>query len=328
MLQARYIEFIERLAAESGTQKEEIDKRIKQKQASLSGLVTLEGASLIIAKELGINFDKRKVKLSELLTGMRDIEFIGKIMKIYPVRSYMQGRDRSIEGKIGSMFVADETGSVRVVLWDMKHVSMLEKQELSEGDIIHIKAADVRGADFKELHLTNKSSLEKSNEKIETIKITPSYHLHPKKISDLQEGDRASVRAFVVQIFSPNFFATCPDCNTRAAPSEDKFLCKTHGEVVPKWKPFLSMFVDDGFGNIRAIAFGDAVTKILGLDEEKILEFKNNLEGFEAIKDDILGKEFFLDGKTQNNAFYKRIEFVVNNVHDVNLEELIKEMQK
>ena len=61
---------VERISKASGLPIEEIERKIEAKRAKLSGLVSKEGACQIIAAELGINFDKERMKISELVQGM------------------------------------------------------------------------------------------------------------------------------------------------------------------------------------------------------------------------------------------------------------------
>ena len=125
------VKLIERISKSSGLSAEEIDRMIEGKRAKLSGLVSRDGAAQIIAAELGVVFENECLKISELMDGMKRVRTIGKITKIEPVREYNKnGR----EGKIGVMFVGDDSSSIRLVLWDMHHIALIENKELKEGE--------------------------------------------------------------------------------------------------------------------------------------------------------------------------------------------------
>ena len=83
-----YIQLVERIAIASNLPREEIERKVEAKRAKLSGLVSKEGAAQIIAAELGINLDNERLKISELLQGMRRAKIIGKVINISPVRSF------------------------------------------------------------------------------------------------------------------------------------------------------------------------------------------------------------------------------------------------
>src|SRR3989338_2826939 len=104
MIKAGYEQLKERISKSSGLSSDEVERRIDAKIAKLSGLISKEGAAQIVAAELGVNFDKQKVKLSELLSGMRKVSATGKITDIFPVRTYTRGGK---EGKVVNFIIAD-----------------------------------------------------------------------------------------------------------------------------------------------------------------------------------------------------------------------------
>ena len=119
-----YSQLAERIAKASGRSVDEVHRLVEAKRAKLSGLISREGAAQIVASELGINFDKEKVKIGEIVEGIKKVNVIGKIIEMNPVREY---KKENRQGKIGSFLLADETGNIRVVLWDTNHISLIEK---------------------------------------------------------------------------------------------------------------------------------------------------------------------------------------------------------
>jgi hypothetical protein len=73
MVDINYEKMVERIAKSSGLGVDEIRRKIEAKRAKLSGLISLEGAAQVIAAELGINFENEKVKIDELMPGMRKV---------------------------------------------------------------------------------------------------------------------------------------------------------------------------------------------------------------------------------------------------------------
>ncbi len=82
MVQVAYEQLLERISRASELSVSDIERRVEAKRAKLSGLVSKEGAAQIVAAELGINFEKQKVKINELMSGKR-ANFSGKIIKLY-----------------------------------------------------------------------------------------------------------------------------------------------------------------------------------------------------------------------------------------------------
>ena len=313
MLQA-YNKIVEKISRVSGKTEEEVNRLVEAKRAKLSGLISREGAAQIIAAELGINFDKEKAKVNELLPGMKKVNILGKIIKIFPVKEY---HTNNREGKIGSLILADETGNIRVVLWDTNHIDLIEKEIIKEGDFIDITNANFRGT---EIHLTGFSDVKKSTEIIDNVKTVLEYS--EKRISELGLGGGFKVRAIIVQAFEPKFFLTCPECNTKAVEEGDGYKCEKHGKILPRKRSLLSIVLDDGSNSIRAVLFSEQIEN-LGLKEEDLQP-----ERFPDVKSNLLGRESFFLGSVRQNKLFNTNEFFVSNVEDLDIEKLIESLEK
>ena len=136
-----YIQLVERIANSANLSKEEIERKVEAKRAKLSGLVSKEGAAQIVAAELGINLDQEKLKISELVHGMKRANVRGKIIKMFPVRSYEKNGK---EGKVLNLILADESSNIKTVLWDTNHISLFENGKIKEEDVIEISNGGVR----------------------------------------------------------------------------------------------------------------------------------------------------------------------------------------
>ena len=309
-----YSYLAERIAKASGKSSDEINRLVEAKRALLSGLISREGAAQIVASELGINFDKEKVKIKEILPGMKKINLAGKIIQMFPVREY---KKESREGKIGSFILADETGNIRVVLWDTNHISLIEKGEVKEGDIIEISNDNLRNT---ELHLTGFSDIKKSKEIIENVKTERDFM--GRKISEFGIGGSFNARAIIVQVFEPRFFDVCPECKGKAISEPEGYKCEKHGKVIPERRALLSLVLDDGSGSIRAVLFSEQIEK-LGLNGE---ELKG--ENFLSKRDELLGREALFSGSVRQNKLFNNQEFFVSDIQDIGVEKLIELLEK
>lgn len=310
MITGSYEQIVQMISRASGLSVDEIERKIEAKRAKLSGLISKEGAAQIIASELGINFEKQKMKIFELLTGMKRINVIGKIISMRKVVEYSKN-DR--KGKIGSFLLADETSNIRVVLWDTNHISILERGEIKEGDTVEISGADIRNG---EMHLSGFADIKKSNLFLNDVKEKPITY--PKTISNIQLNENVSARAFIVQIYGPSFFYICPVCGKKCSGISQ---CAEHGTIVPKKKAVLSLVLDDGTGVMRAVLFDEQIIKIASDTE---LE---NSEAFMPKREELLGKEFIIEGSARKNQLYENIELVVSGLHEVDIEKLIEELE-
>lgn len=92
-----YEKILERISRSSGVEKEELDRRVEAKRAKLSGLISKDGAAQIIAAELGISFDNERMKINELLPGMKRANVVGKVINLFPVRTFeRQGKKNKV----------------------------------------------------------------------------------------------------------------------------------------------------------------------------------------------------------------------------------------
>lgn len=310
MLSGNYEPILNLIAESSGLSREEVERRIEAKRAKLSGLISREGAAQIIASELGISFEKQKMKIAGLLSGMRRINAIGKIVKINKIIEYNKNGK---SGKIASFLLGDETGNIRVVLWDTNHIALLEKGEIKEGDVVEISGGDVRNY---ELHLSGFADIKLSNVIMNEVKEKPP--VHKAKIGGLKINENVLIRAFVVQLFGPSFFNTCPECGKRV---NELLECIQHGKIVPKKGAVLTLIVDDGTGSIRAIIFTDQLKKIAS---EQELE---SIETFAEKRKELLGKEIILEGNIRKNRLTENLEIFVNDIKDIELDKLIEELE-
>lgn len=314
MSQENYEKILERIAKSAGLEKEEIEKRIEAKREKLSGLISKEGASQIVASELGISFEDEKLKIGELLPGMRKVHVVGKVINLTPVRTFKT--KRGDESKVTNLWIADESSNIRVVLWDTNHIALIEKGEIAEGSVIEISNGTMRD---NELHLGSFSDVKLSSETLDNVQAEKI--IRKKKIFDFKKGENTSARAFVVQIFEPRFFSVCPECHRKGIQEGENFVCGEHGKVVPEKRALINFVLDDGTESIRAVLFHDKLSALglTNLDDPEKLSLQ---------KDEILGKEMIFVGNVRNNAFFNTPEFIVDDVKELNLDEIIEDLEK
>ena len=125
MSDGNYERILEKISKISGIGKDEIEGKIEARREKLSGLISREGAAQVVASELGISFENERLKINELLPGMRKVNTFGKVINLFPVRTFRTKKGE--ESKVVNFWIADETSNVKVVLWDTNHIGMIEK---------------------------------------------------------------------------------------------------------------------------------------------------------------------------------------------------------
>jgi len=305
-----YEQLVSRISNSAKLEVEEIKRKVEAKRAKLSGLVSKEGAAQIVAAELGINLDRERLKLSELVHGMKRASVLGKIIELFPIREFNKnGR----QGKVANLLLADESSNVRVVLWDTNHIALIEQGKLKKGDVVEISNGSVRN---REIHLSSFSEIKHSKEKIGDVIEERVYGR--KKLIDARQGDVLKIRAFIVQSFEPRYFEVCPQCGKKVVEGK----CVGHGDIEPKKRALLNIFLDDGSEVMRCVLFGEQINK-LGLSDDEIF----SLEKFAGKKNDLLGEEKIFSGNVRSNALYNTTELIIENVEDVKADELLKELE-
>ena len=244
--------------------------------------------------------------------GLNSVNVLGKIVNINDIRTFQKNNR---QGRIGSLLLGDETGTIRIVIWDEKLIDLIK--DMRQGDVLKISNAySKENNGFRELHLGSKSQLliNPENETVAEVKLTQKSAR--KQIKDIAPDEFVEILGTVVQIFEPKHYNACPVCNKKIMPQGEAFNCQEHGQVPPKQVPIVNIFFDDGTGNLRAVLFRDQATKLLA---EK--------QSFEDIKKEVLGKQLLLRGKVTKNEMFNRIELVVNNLEEPKPEEIIAEIE-
>ncbi|PJE81653.1 hypothetical protein COU58_01785 [Candidatus Pacearchaeota archaeon CG10_big_fil_rev_8_21_14_0_10_32_42] len=306
-MEGNYEKILLKLSKLSGVEEDEINRRVEAKRSKLSGLISREGALQVIAAELGISFDNEKLKIDELLQGMRKVHFTGKVIHISPIRVFVTKSGE--EGKVVNLIVADETSNIKLVLWDTNHIKLLEKGAVKEGVSIEVSSGNMRQG---EVHLGSFSEFKVSDEKFPEVKTERS--VKRKEIKEFNIGERVSTRAFVVQAFMPRFFNANIETGKKATDEEI-----ASGTPIEK-RAILNIVLDDGTENTRAVLFHENVKKlgITAYEEEGLLTKQ---------KDGLLGKELFFEGNVRMNSYSNTAELIVDKVEEINFDRLIEELE-
>ena len=281
----------------------ELEGRIKIKINELSGLISEEGAAYIIANELGVSIlpQEEKLKIKEIYAGMKNIGTSGRVIRKFEVREFT--KDNKV-GKVCSLIIGDETGTVRLVLWNNQVDTIVD---LNEGDVVTVKniyARDNNGN--KEIHLGKEGELAITpGENIPRIKESNSFERKP--INDLNGGEESvELMGTVVQVFDPRFF-------------EDK---QNKGQSY-----VMNLILDDGTGTIRTVFWKNQINHLLGKSDVDMISYKDNLSSFEDVKTDLLGEQLKLKGRVKKNDMFNRLEFHVQISEKADPQEEIARME-
>ena len=329
-------DIIAKIKEQKGLSEAEIRTRIKEKLKQLAGLISEEGAAHIVANELGIELVKTggEAKIRDLYPGMRSVTVPGRVTRKFEVRQFnKEGR----QGKVASFFIADETGQVRVTLWNDQ---ANDYDKFTDGDIVRVKNGYVKeNRGFTELHLNADSRLELAPKgvTIGEIKRQQALERPPAERKTIKEmtgaEENVELLATVVQLYDPRYFDVCPQCGKRAIMTADggqtAARCPEHGIITPQTNYVLSAFLDDGTGNMRATFWRQQAQRLTGKSDSQLLQYKDNPTSFEEVKTELLGEIIKVVGRCKKNETFDRVELTANLVFkDINPEEELARLKE
>lgn len=323
----RYEDIVKRICDEKGVLENDVHERVKLKLDKLSGLISKEGAAHIVANEFGVDLissmKKYGIKIAQVGPGMRNVTIVGKIVKDYGMRVYQkEGR----EGRVASFLVGDESGILRVVVWDTTLIEQIQAHHSREGCVVRVSDGFVKENNgYKEMHLGGRSMITLNPEGVHVGDVAQSSgpSFSRMNISDAGEGNFVQLRGTVVQVFEPRFYEGCPECGRKLDGG-----CKEHGSVEGITIPILHFSFDDGTGNLPVVLFRDDVRKALGVGHDVLLSFSTDPQAFERVKQEFLGKQMVVSGKVQKNMMFDRLEVIAHDVSEVQPGDLLDELSR
>lgn len=327
-MEMSYEKIVELIQQKKDISKEDIESKINAKVESLSGLISKEGAAHIIAHDLGVEVEaiqepQGNVILKNLVSGMKNVNVIGKITRVFDMREF--NKSDGSQGKVKSGFIADETGNCRFVLWDDA-----ADLDVKQGDIIKLNrtySRDNRGN--LEVSINDPTAVEINPEDVKIdvdISQTSNQNEYAKKkISALSQDDyNVEIMGTIVQIYDPRFYEVCSICNKRLKNNQ----CPEHGEVEIKFNYVMNIVLDDNTDNIRLVLFNDVVDSLLNQKREDVLNYKDN-ENFSEVKDMLLGNIVTVKGRVNKNQMFDRLELMVREISsDVDFKKEIDNLSK
>jgi replication factor A1 len=176
--------------------------------------------------------------VEDLSLGLSDVDLRGRVLDTGDVRTF--DRDDGSEGKVANLVVGDETGRVRVTLWDERteHV-----EEFDPGDCVEVVDGYVRERDGSlELHVGNRGTVVGVEETIE-------YDPDAADIASVEIGETVDISG-VVRSADP----------VRTFDRDDG----SEGQV-------RNVRVQDATGDIRVALWGEKADADLGPGDEVLL---------------------------------------------------------
>jgi len=320
-------EILSELEKNTKFSRKQLYEKVKKKHEELSGLVSVEGAAHLVARDLGVNLlipEKRVLKIKDVVNGMRNINLKGRIIQVSETREFE--RKDGNKGKVCNLILTDGSGEIRVPLWD-KQVDMIEEGKISTGDVIEVKNAFAKENIFGgvELRVSRLARIEKVEDDMSIPDQVVGLRFKRIQIKDVKEGN-FEVKGNVVQVFNVNpVFQTCPECRAKVEKTEKGYKCPEHGDVEPENNMIISGILDDGTASIRSVFFRDQA-KLVSKVEPSVLLSMSQEEAISLVRENVLGNEFIVRGRIQKNKVFDALEIIANEVKELDIEEESKRL--
>ncbi|MBA7499350.1 hypothetical protein ES704_02091 [subsurface metagenome] len=186
--------YINKIIEDTGLSRTDIQNLVEEKKEELKGLISDEGALFVIAKELGVDvtseskelLNEIELNISDIILNMKNIVIVGRIKDIFHVNSFKKSSGET--GHVGSFLLHDNTGDIRIVLWD-EQVSIFKDERFEKNEIVKIlngTAKNGRNGGI-EIHVGGFSKIDLAPEDVD-------YKKYPKikeqfvKIQDINEN--------------------------------------------------------------------------------------------------------------------------------------------
>lgn len=158
---------------------EDFLKKVDEKVDQMSGLCDMRTAAMLVAHDLGVNETETSVqKIADITPESGNVRLIAKVMSVFPAKEF--NRNDGTIGRVANLIVADETGSIRLTLWDDK-ADLVKTGDIEIGQSFQISGYVKEGYSGVEVNIGNNGVLSETDEKIEASVATT-------RIEDVKNG--------------------------------------------------------------------------------------------------------------------------------------------
>ncbi len=188
-LEEIYAQVADRISAE------QFESSVDEKVVLMAGLCDRRTAAMLVARDLGAS--EVLTKIGSIRPEMGTVTFMGRVLSVSEIREF-QRSDGSL-GRVANLTLGDETGTVRVALWD-------ETTELiKSGDLKVDQCLKIRGL-AKEGYAGTEVSLGRQGN-IEEVDLDIKLRAAPYKISEIKRDmGQVNLVAMIVDPGEPREF--------------------------------------------------------------------------------------------------------------------------
>lgn len=230
--------------------------------------------------------------IADLDEDEEDTIIIGRVIELNDVREF--DRDNGDTGYVRNIEIADDTGSIRVVLWDkdakreleMGQPIKLQNPRLSLDMDNRIEATVSGGTTVLDPSESEIEKLPSQDELMEAIFVQ-------KPIEALLEDDtNVHIVASIDEVSTERtILKKCPNCRSNVEESEDEYICDNCGHVFdePNYTLMIPLKISDDTGDIQATFFDSLAEQLIEMKKEEIISDLNDGYGIDEKLEDLVG---------------------------------------
>ncbi|WP_321422940.1 OB-fold nucleic acid binding domain-containing protein [uncultured Methanobacterium sp.] len=262
-------------------------------------------------------------KIHELVEGDRDVSLFGRVLSVAEPTQFTKSDGST--GIVRSMEIADDSGVVRVSLWDDQANTLFKEGEAVkiENPRVNLRNNNIELSVGRTTIITKPEEDEVSVPSLDEIegKLYPS-----KNIGDIEEGDQSiKVTGEVVDIRgSKILFEMCPNCNKRVNWVDNAYICDICGEEIkkPNMLMIISLMLEDDTGTISITFFRKSAEEVLGMttsEAEEIIATTGDEGSLEEKVGDLVGRQITVIADASFDEYNEEVRLNARKMVDVKL---------
>ena len=159
--------------------KEDFMQRVQEKVESMGGLCDEPMAAMLVANELGFSdVGRDSVKIENITAESGPVNFVARVVSVFDTKEFT--RNDGMIGRVGNIIVGDETGKIKVTLWD-NMADLIKAGKVKAGQTLQISGYAKQGYSGVEVNVGNNGVLAESEEEIDVAASS-------QKIKDIKDG--------------------------------------------------------------------------------------------------------------------------------------------
>lgn len=173
--------------------KDDFTRKVEEKVEQMSGLCDTKTAAMLVAHDLGVSDtgESQVQKIADITPNSGNVKIVAKVMSVFPAKEF--NRNDGTIGRVANLVVADETGSIRLTLWDDR-ADLVKNEQVEIGQNYQIAGYVKEGYSGVEVNIGNNGVFCETDENIDA-------RLDSRQIKDIQNGmSDINIRARIIDI--------------------------------------------------------------------------------------------------------------------------------